>query len=266
MATFGFARGKRRQGAQPRKQIKSDALSWRDWIEVFAVIAVLVLLALGIHKLRQPGVLPIEHVRFEHGTNEGAGLKKVVGAHVTGNFFTVDLDALERALTRLSWVESASVRREWPNTLSVRVSEYEAVARWGTDALLSRHGHIFKPHDGVLSDSLPVLHGPAGRTRHLLRCYHRVSQALSAAGLTARALVQDQRRAWHLLLGGGVPVEIGRGDPRARVTRLARVYPEALAHRAEYIKSIDLRYTNGLTVAWKRTGGADDAKPDTSNE
>ncbi|MGI8738497.1 MAG: cell division protein FtsQ/DivIB [Gammaproteobacteria bacterium] len=254
MATFRFARAKRRQSAQPRTKFKLRALSWRDWIEVLAVIAVLMLLVLGIHKLRQPNVLRIEHVRFEQGVQDSADVRKIVDAQVTGNFFTIDLRALERALNRLSWVESASVRREWPDTLSIRVSAYEPVARWGVDALLSRDGHVFRPHDGEVSDKFPVLHGPAGRTRHLLRIYRRVARTLSSADLTASALVQDQRRAWHLLLGGGVPVEIGRGDPRARVRRLASVYPMALAPRAASIKSIDLRYTNGLAVAWEHVG------------
>lgn len=266
MATFRFARAKRRQGAQPCKQIKANALSWRDWAEVFTVIAVLVLLVWGTHKLRQPGVLPIEHVRFELGAVEGARLRQAVGAQVTGNFFTVDLRAIERALTGLSWIESASVRREWPDTLSIRVSEYEAVARWGADSLLSRAGHVFKPQDGEMPDDLPVLHGPGGRTRHVLDCYRRLSKTLSSAGLRVRALVQDPRRAWHLLLDTGIPVEVGRGDPHARVARLADVYPEALAPRADYIKSIDLRYTNGLAVAWMPAAGADDANPDAIDE
>ncbi|MBA2408297.1 MAG: FtsQ-type POTRA domain-containing protein [Gammaproteobacteria bacterium] len=259
MATWGFARSKRRQGAQPRNKLKVCALSWHDWIEVLAVIAVLVLLVIGIHKLRQPDVLPIAHVRFEHGVKESAVLRKIVGAQVTGNFFTVNLRAIERALTRPRWIESASVRREWPDTLSIRVSSYEPVARWGVDALLSGDGHVFRPRDGEASENLPVLHGPAGRTTYLLHAYRRVARTLSSAGLTAGALVQDQRRAWHLLLGADIPVELGRGDPLARVTRLARVYPEALASRAASIKSIDLRYTNGLAVAWKHVGksGAD---------
>lgn len=261
MATFRFARAKRRQGAQPRTKFKTRALSWRDWIEVLAVIAVLMLLVMSIYKLRQPDVLPIAQVHFEHGVEQSAALRQIAGAQVTGNFFTVNLRAIERALTGLSWVESASVRREWPDTLSIRVSAYEPVARWGVDALLSGDGHVFKPHDGEVSDKLPVLHGPAGRTRHLLRTYRRVARTLSSADLTASALVQDQRRAWHLLLGAGVPVELGRGDPRARVRRLASVYPEALAPRAASIKSIDLRYTNGLAVAWRHVvkPGADAA-------
>jgi cell division protein FtsQ len=68
-----------------------------------------------------------------------------------------------------------------------------------------------------------------------------------------RALVQDERRAWHLLLGNGIPVDVGRGNLDARVARLSRVYPKVLAPRAVHIRRIDLRYTNGFAVAWKRS-------------
>ncbi|MGH8501835.1 MAG: cell division protein FtsQ/DivIB [Gammaproteobacteria bacterium] len=266
MATCRFARGRRRRGAQPRQQVKASGLSSRDWAEVFAVIAVLIVLVSGINKLRQPGVLPIQRVHFEHAAHAVTGLRKAVAPHVTGNFFTVDLRAIERALTRLSWIESASVRREWPDTLRIRVSEYEAVARWGADALLSRDGQVFRPHEREMPDLLPVLHGPAGRARHLLGRYRQLSKTLAPANLTVGALVEDQRRAWHLLLDIGVPVEIGRGDPRARVARFARVYPEVLAPRTEQIKSIDLRYTNGFAVVWKRPDGAGGAQPDAMTE
>jgi len=131
---------------------------------------------------------------------------------------------------------------------------------------LTRDGHVFKPHDGEVPDHLPVLHGPAGRTRHLLGRYRRLSETLASANLAARALVEDQRRAWHLLLDTGVSVEVGRGDPRARVARFARVYPEVLAPRAEQIKRIDLRYTNGLAVAWKRADDAGGTQPDAMTE
>lgn len=235
-------------------------------MEVLVVIAILTVLVAGIYKLRQPGVLPIQRVHFEHTANAVTGLRKAVAPHVAGSFFTVDLQAIERALTQLSWIESASVRREWPDTISIRVSEYEAVARWGADALLSRGGHVFKAHDGEVPDHLPVLHGPGGRTRHLLGRYRRLSETLASVNLNARALVEDERRAWHLLLGTGVPVEVGRGDPRARVARFARVYPAVLAPRAEHIKSIDLRYTNGLAVAWKRADGAGGAQPGAMTE
>jgi cell division protein FtsQ len=257
VAKFKRARWRRRRGAESRAKVRARSLSGRDWIEVLAVIAALSLFVWGVHKLREPGALPIERVHFESPPVNAAraDLKQAVATSLAGNFFTVDLQAIEQALTRLGWVRSASVRREWPDTLLISIREHLAVARWGKDALLNRAAEIFRPRRGPLPAGLPILHGPAGSEQHLLAQYRQILNRLRPAGLSVLALVEDERRAWHLLLDNGIPVDIGRGDPGARVARFARVYPEVLAPRAEHIESIDLRYTNGLAIAWKRSDG-----------
>jgi cell division protein FtsQ len=261
VAKFTRVRFRQRRGAESRARAQTRSLSRRDCAEVLAVIAVLALIVLGVYKLREPGSLPIQRVHFENGPFNAApaALRQAVAPYLVGNFFTVDLQAIERALTRLGWVKSASVRREWPGQLSIRVREHTAVARWGMDALLNRNGQIFRPQGGRLSANLPILHGPAGRSQHVLAEYRQISNTLRPINVSVRALVEDERWAWHMLLGNGIPVDIGRGDPNPRVARFARVYPEVLAPRAEHIESIDLRYTNGLAVAWKWSDGDGDA-------
>jgi cell division protein FtsQ len=233
-------------------------MSCSDWLEVAAVIAVLSVVTWGVHKLREPQTLPIRQVHFEQGPVNAsqAQLVKTVAPYLSGGFFTIDLLGIERALTRLAWVKSASVRRQWPHGLSIRLREHVPVARWGSDALLSRDGRVFRPELRKLPTDLPVLHGPKGRARHLLARYRQIVAMLAPARMRIRALVEDERRAWHLLLNNGITVAVGRGDPRARIGRFARVFPQVLAGQVRYIESIDLRYTNGLAVAWKRTDDA----------
>lgn len=257
MGSFRLARRKPKRGAESRDEGRARTFSGRDWAEVLAVIVILSLCAAGVHKLRDPNTQPIQRVHFEDGLVNAARaeLQRAVGHCLQGNFFTVHLRAIERAMTELGWVKSASVRREWPGTLAIQIQEQVPVARWGARALLNRAGEIFKPRGDRFPAHLPILHGPAGRTDALLARFRRLASVLAAAHLSVRALVQDQRRAWHLLLANGIPVSIGRGDPVARVTRLARVYPQVLVSRAEHIERIDLRYTNGLAVAWKQPDG-----------
>jgi cell division protein FtsQ len=258
VAKFRRARWGQRRGAEPRDKVRARSLSRRDWLEVTAVIAALSLIALGVHKLREPGALPIQRVHFENGPINAAReeLTKAVAPRLVGNFFTVDLTAIERALTGLGWVKDATVRRKWPDTLLVRIREHVAVARWGKNALLSGTGEIFRPQGGHVPADLPVLHGPAGRQHNLLTHYRRISDLLRPIDLRARALVEDERRAWHLLLDNGIPVDIGRGDPDGRVARFTRVYRQVLGVRARYVQSVDLRYTNGFAVAWKQSDEA----------
>jgi cell division protein FtsQ len=257
VAKFKGARWRQPRGAKSNNKAGSGALSRKDSLEVLAVIIALTLMAFGAHKLRAPDTLPITQVVFVNGpfNTEPLELKRAVAHSLEGNFFTVDLRATERALNKLGWVKSASVRRRWPDALAIHIREHKAIARWGNNALLSQSGRLFRPGDGRAPEDLPILHGPKGRERSLLARYREISATLKPANLSVRALVEDERRAWHLLLGNGIPVAIGRGDPEDRVTRFAHVYPQVLRGRARYIDRIDLRYTNGLAVAWKRSDG-----------
>jgi len=218
------------------------------------IVVALCLLVAGAYKLRQPGTLPIRRVHFEDTVANPARAKlmQTVAPRLAGNFFTVDLQSIERGLMRLSWIEDAALRREWPDTLVIRIREQVAAAQWGRAALLNRAGQIFRSQSGQLPADLPILHGPKGRSQNVLARYRQLTNILKPASLSVRALVEDERRAWHVLLNNGIPIDIGRGNPDPRVARFASVYPEVLASRATYIESIDLRYTNGFAVAWKQ--------------
>lgn len=259
MAKFRLARRKHRRGAEPRDKARARVLSRWDWLEMVVVVAILSLIVASVYKLRQPGTVPIQRVHFEGVMTKPvrAELIRAVAPRLAGNFFTVDLQAIEAALTRFGWVKIAAVRRQWPDALVIRVREQIPVAQWGRTALLNRTGQIFRPQGGRLPADLPILQGPSGRSQNVLVRYRQLTQLLKPANLSARALVEDERRAWHLLLDNGVPIDIGRGNPDARVARFARVYPDVLAPRAAYIRSIDLRYTNGLAVAWKQLADND---------
>jgi cell division protein FtsQ len=254
MARFRLAQRRTKRGAESHDRARTKTFSGQDWMEVAAVIAILSLGVTGAYMLRDPNNLPIRQVRFEDALGDAARseLQVAIAHGLAGNFFTVNLRGIERALDELGWVKSSSVRRQWPSTLVIDIQEQVPVARWGKDALLNRAGKIFKPLAGTYPRHLPILHGPAGRTGLLLARFQRLSNILAPARLSVRALVQDQRRAWHLLLDNGIAVAIGRGDPVARVARLARVYPQVLVSHASHIERIDLRYTNGLAVAWKQ--------------
>ncbi len=243
---------KRGQAQRKRKPLKSW-LSRRDLIEVVIMIALLSIIAIIAHKLRVPSTLPIEKVHFvsRHQHLTPRELERAVMSSLRGGFFNVDLAAIERSLEQLAWVDTASVRRQWPDTLLIKIREQQPVAQWGKDGLLNRRGEVFYPHNKSAHQGLPVLYGPQGRERELIARFRRTHEVLMSVGLRLHALVEDERRAWHVLLANGIPVELGRKEPGARLERFVKIYPKTLALRATEIASVDLRYTNGFSVAWK---------------
>lgn len=222
-------------------------------LEAVAVITVAVLAWQAAAALRSAHYWPIRqvHVVGERAHLSTADIRQAMAPHVTEGFFTTDLSAIEAALEELPWTADAAVRRLWPDTLELRLRERDAVARWGKDGVLTTAGEVFYPRGAEIPQELPVLYGPDDSQRTLLARYRRMQRRLQTIGLGLRALVQDERRAWHLLLEGGIPLALGRGDPQARVARFIRAWPAVLAGRAEAVERIDLRYTNGFAVAWK---------------
>jgi cell division protein FtsQ len=224
----------------------------------FAGFAAMLMLLVGglwglVAHLRDPHTLPIRAVRIEgeilHLNRDR--LREVATPVVSGGFFTVDLAAVGRALSELPWVYRVSVRRQWPDTLVVAVEEQRAVARWGDAALLNPFGQVFAPPSAEFPPDLPELTGPAGREESLLRAFAEAEEMLLPLGLELEAMHEDERRSRELRLAGEVRIALGREEQASRLRRLAAVFERALAGRQSEIAGIDLRYTNGLAVAWR---------------
>jgi len=230
--------------------LRGCACVLRDALVAGLVIALAVW---GWMVLRDPAILPVRTVVIEgeyRYVDEDA-LQSVVRDSLRGGFFSVDLGGIEQSLEATPWVVSASVRREWPDRLRIEIVEKQPVARWGDDGLVTGKGVPFFPKSTERFQDLPVVYGPDGTGRELVRRLGEVRELLSVADLMPRGLIVDERSAWHLWLDGGVRVSLGRTDSTEAVARFARAWTQALASRAAQISTVDLRYTNGFSVLWR---------------
>ncbi len=228
-------------------------LSRRDAVEVLVVVALLGLIVIGVQKLRSPESMPVKQVVFEGQwmhLNRGM-LIEAVRLHLQSAFLSIDLRAIEKSLQALNWVEKASVRRQWPGMLIIRVTEQRPIARWGKHGLLNAHAEVFYPNDQTQLLKLPVLYGPSGRESELVVQFENIKALLKSGGVELRALIEDDRGSRHLLVNRRIRIALGRGDYRIALKRLMRVYPTIIVPQHGAIAAIDLRYTNGFAVAWK---------------
>jgi cell division protein FtsQ len=213
------------------------------------------LLVLGAGALARidPGSLwQIERVELQGGT--GHVSTDQVAAALAGRargFFVLDLEALHVEVAALPWVESAQLRKRWPDVLEVRITEPVPVARWGDDRLVDRHGEIFGPVDLAEWDFLPALEGARGRQVQLMYRYLDAAARLADAGLGVTGVRESARRAWSIQLEGGGEVLMGRDPDLARLDQLVALMPILRDREPGPLARVDLRYPRGVAVAWQ---------------
>ena len=210
------------------------------------------LLGVGGAWLLDETTLPVRHVRvegdFKHLST--VALQERAGEVVRGGFFNVNVETIKEVLLEEPWIHSVSVKRVWPDSITVTIHEQIAVARWNDSGLLNAGGDLFTPQPSTLPDGLPRLRGPEDTHDQVLGFYQRLGEVMPPS-LTVSELSLSDRRAWRIGFTGGPQVYLGRMDIATRVRRFARYVPAALAGYAGHIESVDMRYTNGFAVQWK---------------
>lgn len=185
-------------------------------------------------------------------------LERHAGQWLGKSFFTTDLADIKVSLEQRPWVESAAVRRQWPDGLVIEVREHKPLAYWNDSQLISRTGEVFLPRNREVAGALPRLRGPEGRAREVIDRGREMANALDARGIGFAGIALEERGAWTLTLANGIEVALGRDQVEERFERFLTVYGERLASRADQVERIDARYTNGVAVRWKPLTGASD--------
>ncbi|MBB1059113.1 cell division protein FtsQ/DivIB [Marilutibacter spongiae] len=181
-------------------------------------------------------------------------LQQTLLPYARQGFFAVRLEEAQRAVSRLPWVETAEVRKRWPDILEVHVVEHRPFARWGEERLLSEQGRLF-PAGGIeVPANLPELAGPDTRVSDVVRFYNDTREMFAPMGASVRSVELDARGSWQVVLASGTEVVVGRDHAGERLRRFVRVAPQLLMHRVEPLARADLRYTNGFSLTWGAPG------------
>ena len=178
-------------------------------------------------------------------------IEKAVAPFAHAGFMSADLDAIERAVEVLPWVDHARVQRHWPNSLHVTVVEQVAAARWDDSGLLNTRGELFVRRATHVPAELPRLSGPEGTESEVAQRYLASEGRMQEAGMRIAALRLDRRGAWEMDLDSGVTVRLGRRDVDERVDRFIHTASQVIAHRLTDISYVDMRYSNGFAIGWR---------------
>jgi cell division protein FtsQ len=232
---------------------------------VAALIFTVVLLALAWQAVKWATRSPVFTVRaialdamLERSSI--AGVRANALPRLSGNFFSIDLDAARAAFEAVPWVRRAVVRRVWPNRLAVSLEEHQAAALWQSEGqrkerLVNTHGEVFEAslHD-VADEDLPTLAGADAASAQMLALHQRLNASLAPIEQRVQTLRLSSRGSWHAELVSGAKLELGRGTDDelvARVDRLARTLAQVNARFGDKPRALvaaDLRHPDGYAL------------------
>lgn len=221
----------------------------------------LVLIAAGLWWVAQRPYFTLKVIRIE-GVQQAPLrhispliVRSVALPRIRGNFFTANLDTVRQAFEAVPWVRKASVRRAWPNGLTISLEEYMPLGTWGDDgSLLSAKGDVFTANMAEAEEDAHLLafDGPDGSEQEVVARFNDLDAWLAPLKLTVAKLDLSSRYAWTVTLSNGVTVELGRENSsttlKDRVDRLVGVYPQLAAQLQNRIENIDMRYPNGVAL------------------
>ncbi|MDV6348760.1 cell division protein FtsQ/DivIB [Nitrosomonas sp. Is35] len=225
---------------------------------LLTLVAMAVLYAISL-QLIQPPLFPIKEINVQviHGKEKNKAelqhvtreqIEQLVKDEIAGNFISVNLTEVREAFVKLPWVREARVKREWPHGLNVTLEEHEALAYWGSHALVNTHGEVFR----VTADAdLPVFTGPNEASAHeVAQKFRRFNKILTPLQQHIAEISLTPRYAWRLQLNTGTVLELGRNEIEERLVRYVSVYNHSIArlNQQEPLAYVDLRYPNGFAI------------------
>ncbi len=222
----------------PRKYVYSMSL----------LLGIGLLVAWLMRAIREPDFMPISkvHVQGTFVHVSGDMLHHAVGPLARG-FFAIDVAEIQERVEALPWVRQASVRRMWPDTLSVSIIEQDAIARWGQKSLMSREGKIFTPSELNRTTGLPMLNGPPGTEQIMNLDLAKAAEIVNGIGLKPEVVFMDERHSVQVTLDNNIKLVVGKDDLEGRLQRFVKGY-KYLGKTYQYF---DLRYTNGIAAGNK---------------
>lgn len=196
---------------------------------------------------------PIKYVRtegvFQYLSKDE--IKTALQPLVMTSFFDADMQAIHQAVSELTWVDTVSVKRVWPDAIDIKVREKKPYVRWGQHSLVSTRGDIITPKNIDQFKHLPILQGPDQQQLKTLEIMKGVNTALADQSMKMAEFTINDRWAWKIKLTTGLEILLGRNEQLKKLQRFLKTLEVLEPEQIEKIAIVDLRYPNGYAVSWK---------------
>ena len=241
----------KRNAKAPVPGLGSTSLGWRkSWNWGFLLVP---LIAASIYLAEAEQILPIRSIQLQgnFANLEQREVEAALEKYIGQGFFSLDIHQLQQSIKASPWTEAVSVRRIWPDRLRVVIYERKPVARWDDEHLLSDRARIYQANSSDFSH-LPLVHAVNHQPDWILREFYRLRARFESVDERLLALRVDSRGAFDVELINGLQIKLGRDGIDYKIDRLVSIYQQQILPRREQIERLDLRYSNGFAVAWKK--------------
>ena len=204
------------------------------------------------YKVTSDEMLPIKQVAVtgELTNVSASSLRQIIENGVAGNFFTINVAKLYQQIYDLPWVKQVWVHRIWPDKLNVEVKAQQPIAVLDGKGLLNREGQLFTQDAKAYQAVLPKFVVAEQYAPQAIAAYEQLVKMLQQYQLEIATFIFDERKSQTIVLKNGIKISLGRQHVESRFSRFLKVYVSELLESDKKIKRVDLRYTNGFSVAF----------------
>ena len=215
------------------------------WIGLFTIIFFLCFLALNgpITLINISGDLkrvPIQSI--ENHTNN----------LLNKRFLSFNAFEVKEKIESLDWVESAEIIRIWPNKIDIRIIEESLLGIWNDDLILNSSGKLYVVDQRSVPENVPRLYGPKGSEKDSMNLFIKINNLLTGRGLYLETLTLDARGSWSFTIKPKIEIKLGKTEINQKLERFFLALDQSLLAKINKVSYIDLRYSEGLAVAWKK--------------
>jgi len=218
------------------------------------VVFVLSLCVVGwIIFAKSPSFWPVKQIttigKLEHVSQQQ--LLEILEIEISRGMLTIDLQNIRQKTLQLPWVKSVDVRKDWPDTLTFFLEEFQPIALINEHYLTERGSLIER---GTYVYNQPILTLAIENKNFdkeidlvaLVKSIGDLQKKLEDHQLIIEKMTISESNSWLISIENKFVIKAGRRHQVKRIESFLDVYPDLQSKNK--LESIDLRYSNGLAV------------------
>ena len=215
------------------------------WLSLFSIIFFLCFLALN---------RPIDSINVS-GDLKRVSIKSIdnhTDSLLNKGFISFSASEVKKKIELLDWVQSAEIIRVWPNKIDIKIKEESLLGIWNDNLILNSSGKLYVVDQRSIPENIPRLNGPQGSERDVMNLFIQINNLLTGRGLYLETLTLDARGSWSFTIKPKIEIKLGKTEIDQKLERFFLALDQSLLAKINKVSYIDLRYSEGLAVSWKK--------------